>query len=282
MSRLLLAAGSVAILRAKYFVVAAELLDCHLEVPCRRQECGAEASTTCSLAKARRWHHAHARRLEQRERIEHIDADATLRCRRPGSIGHAYGGVCVHAALRVVARETVDGVEPVDQQLRLRAEGLLDRSCLGGIQLVRFVTTHRRAHHERRERLARHTRAQLGARKLEELRLNVRVNVVQLHVPATPAALADETLGRRVERDELQSLRLSTHLQRCLPRRDELMGAVHILLVHFVRQEDQSLLDAEADHALQCLAREDLAGGVAWVDDDASARLMPPRTRRVE
>mmetsp|Transcript_15525 Transcript_15525/g.52383 ORF Transcript_15525/g.52383 Transcript_15525/m.52383 type:complete len:495 (-) Transcript_15525:215-1699(-) len=265
--------GSSAVPLAEAEVVRAHGLHRRAQRLLGRQEGGPEPRAPRGLPKARGGHHAYAGGLEEAQRVEVVRCHAALGGGLVSAAGHLHGGEGVHGAPGVVAGEARDGPQAVHEEAALAREAFADGGhlCLvGGVALVPGL---RGPHHEGREGLPREGGAEGGGGELEELGAHVGVDVEEVHVAPAPPALPEEPLGGGVEGDELQVR--GALVQGHLPARDKALPArVNVLLVHLVRQQHEPLAHAEVHHPLQGGPREDLARGVARVNEHAGPGIL--------
>jgi len=89
---------------------------------------------------------------------------------------------------------------------------------------------------------------------------------MQLHVPSTAAALSNETLTGGVKAYQLQVFASRSLARNLLCGNELLAWNIDIFLVHFISEQNYSVLRAERANGLEWLAIQNLSSGVTGVD----------------
>ena len=179
----------------------------------------------------------------------------------------------VHCALRLLALDSLEGLEGVIEQLSPLLEGVVDVLSLGLVELVGLVALGWRTHHEVDHCLAGDHCADGERGELQDHLADALLEPDELEVAASLATLAKDTLGSRVDGCQLHVL---VHLGVAALQvpEDTLEGVElallgkHVLLVHLVREDDHAVLGGEGHDVLHDLWLQHGARRVARVDHD--------------
>mmetsp|Transcript_17097 Transcript_17097/g.24986 ORF Transcript_17097/g.24986 Transcript_17097/m.24986 type:complete len:297 (-) Transcript_17097:586-1476(-) len=250
-----------------------EHLDNFFKFILRRQDGGAEVEGAFFLPKPRPGHPRDPRLVQQLQAVENIGGLPGGSGSLQGLLGQSDLGEGVQGTVNLFARDAGQAVEGLGHHLRPVLQGLQEGSLLLLEQVVRWGTRLGGVDHEPQRNLAGHVGGQVDGGNLVQHARHLGVNVRQLKVTTTQAALAVHTLGHRVEGDQLQLFRVrGSHIHHGLAGGDEHGGAlVDVLLVHLVRHQHNVLLYTEAHQLTDALLGEALPGGVAWVDEHQGA-----------
>lgn len=229
---------------------------------------------------AQGWTDADAGLLEQLEAVERVDGPALLLGRRLRLFWHLDPREEVERALCRVARHPVELVERVAEDLAPLLELGGDGFRLLLPQVVRRLPLLRRLDEHVDADLALQRGAELDRGQLVDLLGDLWIEVEQLEVAPSPAALARLALGDGVEADELDLGRVRlAQVVDDLAERDKgpFAGVVDVGLVDLVGHEDEAGLVAELDDRLHRLPRQAVADRVAGRDDDHGLWQDPGR-----
>ena len=194
------------------------------------------------------------------------------------------GGEGIHGTVGGVAGDARERVEGGDDELGAALERVVDIVALGNELIEGLISGLGRIDHERDHELAEDVGAKIDGAELVVLVHDFLSDTVHLDITATLTAFTEIALRNRVEGEELERGIVGTHLVFDLLEGVEGLQIllVDILLIHLIGQQNNTPLVTESNNLLHIILRQDLAGGIARIDDDEGARNAALRDRRLE
>mmetsp|Transcript_20651 Transcript_20651/g.46193 ORF Transcript_20651/g.46193 Transcript_20651/m.46193 type:complete len:216 (+) Transcript_20651:190-837(+) len=169
---------SLTVSRHEPSVESCHLLDDVVHVALGREESRSEVPRVFLLPEARARHNNDPSRLQQRQRVEGIGRLA--RCLRGGLCfsRDSDGRESIHGALRLIACDALERIEPNNQLRRSPLKRRHNRIALLDVLRVRCLTRLRRLDHQPNGNLPHHVGTQPDRDELEQLRLHIRVKTM--------------------------------------------------------------------------------------------------------